>query len=50
MKPLEEQNIFERKKYCLEKAIQIMPEANKKDVMELAQEIYDFIYKTKTDD
>lgn len=44
-------NIPDRKKYCLETAIKLLPNApNRKDVIEFAQAIYDFIYKTKTDD
>lgn len=44
------QTIPDRKVYCLETAIRIIPAGNRKDILELAQDIYDFIYKTKTDD
>lgn len=44
------QDIPNRKVYCLEIAIRILPSGNRKDILELAQDIYNFIYKTKTDD
>lgn len=42
--------IVEQKKMCVEWALRALPNSNKKDILDFAKELYEFVFKTKTDD